>query len=91
MIYYQIVLLYACFMQGITGFGFAVIAAPLLLLAFAPQPLVISFILISLIGLVRMALGSFLVRFSDEEKHFLSSKFPSLRGQRARQFLDAGT
>lgn len=51
----------------------------------------ISFILISLIGLVRMALGSFLVRFSDEEKHFLSSKFPSLRGQRARQFLDAGT
>jgi hypothetical protein len=50
----------------------------------------ISWIVISVTGLMRVFLIHRRLRFSDEEKSFLARQLPNLPKQSARRFLDAG-
>lgn len=50
----------------------------------------ISFIIISVIGILRNSLSDYLLFLKEDEKQLLHNKFPGLKGFRARRFLDAG-
>lgn len=50
----------------------------------------ISFVAISTIGLLRNWLSDYLLFLKEDEKRLLASKFPGLRGFRARRILDSG-
>lgn len=50
----------------------------------------ISFILISMIGMIRLYIQTNRVRFTDEERAFYQSHFPDLQPHLARQFMKAG-
>ena len=51
----------------------------------------VSFIIISLVGLARNWLGRLFLNLTDVERRLLASKFPELRGHRARRLMNAGT
>lgn len=51
----------------------------------------VSFISISVIGILRNWLGSYLLRLNEDEREFIASKFLYLKGHRARLLLSTGS